>query len=106
MGMQAGQILEIAVKKAGSVEDKKKIRDMLYSMEVETAMGDYKVEPLSSTDSGLQIAAKCVLIQWQPKKAGRTLPYGQVVVGNWVKEVVWPEKYKTADPIYPFPGWK
>jgi len=106
MGMQAGQILEIAVKKAGSVEDKKKIRDILYSMEVETAMGDYKVEPLTSDHSGLQIAAKCVLIQWQPKKVGAKLPYGQVAVSNWVKEVVWPEKYKTADPIYPFPGWK
>ncbi len=106
MGMQAGQILEIAVKKAGSVENKKAIRDMLYSMEVETAMGDYKVKPLSSKDSGLQIAAKCVLIQWQRKKPGQKIPYAQVVVGDWVKEVVWPEKYKTADPIYPFPGWK
>ncbi len=106
MGMQAGQILEIAVKKAGSVENKKAIRDMLYSMEVETAMGDYKVKPLSSEDSGLQIAAKCVLIQWQRKKPGQKIPYAQVVVGDWVKEVVWPEKYKTADPIYPFPGWK
>lgn len=106
MGMQAGQILEIAVKKAGSVENKKAIRDNLYSMEVETCMGDYKVEPLSSNDSGLQIASKCVLIQWQKKKAGQKLPYAQVVVGDWVKEVVWPEKYKTAEPIYPFPGWK
>jgi branched-chain amino acid transport system substrate-binding protein len=106
MGMQAGQILEIAVKKAGTVQNKKAIRDMLYSMEVETCMGNYRVEPLSSKDSGFQIAAKCVLIQWQKKKPGEKLPYAQVAVGDWVKEVVWPDKYKTAAPIYPFPGWE
>jgi branched-chain amino acid transport system substrate-binding protein len=106
MGMVAGQILEIAVKKVGNLENKKAIRDTLYSMEVETVMGPYKVEPLSSKDSGLQVASKCVLIQWQRKKAGQQIPYAQVVVGDWVKEVIWPEKYKTADPIYPFPGWK
>jgi branched-chain amino acid transport system substrate-binding protein len=106
MGMLAGQILEIAVKKVGNIKDKKAIRDVLYSMEVETCMGPYKVEPLTSKNSGLQIASKCVLIQWQPKKPGQKLPYAQVAVGDWVKEVIWPEKYKTAEPIYPFPGWK
>jgi len=105
-GMVPGQLMEIAVKKAGSVENKVAIRNALYEMEVETVYGPYKVEPLSSKDSGFQIASKGLLIQWQKKKEGVKLPYGQVIVGDWVKEVVWPEKYKTAEPIYPFPGWE
>ena len=104
--MLPGQLLEIAVKKVGNIKDKKAIRDTLFSLEVETVYGPYKVEPLSSKDSGFQIASKGLLIQWQKKKPGVKPAYGQVVVGNWVKEVIWPEKLKTADPIYPFPGWK
>jgi branched-chain amino acid transport system substrate-binding protein len=105
-GMLPGQLLEIAVKKVGNVKNKKAIRDTLFSMEVDTVYGPYKVEPLSSKDSGFQIASKGLLIQWQRKKPGAKPAYGQVVVGNWVKEVIWPEKLKTADPIYPFPGWE
>lgn len=104
-GMVAGQLMEIAVKKAGSVENKKAIRDALFEMEVETCYGPYKVEPLTSKDSGLQIASKGLLIQWQKRKPGVKPRYGQVVVGEWVKEIIYPEKYKTAEPIYPFPGW-
>ena len=103
-GFLAGQIMEIAVKKAGTI-DRKAVRDMLHKMEVETVYGPYKVEPLESKDSGFQIASKGLLIQWQPKKPGVKYPYGQVIVGDWVKEVIWPEKLKTADPIYPHPGW-
>ena len=105
-GMLPGQLLEIAVKKVGNVKNKKAIRDTLFSMEVDTVYGPYKVEPLSSKDSGFQIASKGLLIQWQRKKPGAKPAYGQVVVGEWVKEVIWPEKLKTADAIYPFPGWE
>jgi branched-chain amino acid transport system substrate-binding protein len=104
-GMVAGQLLEIAVKKVGGIKDKEAIRDNLFSMAVDTVYGPYKVKPLDSPDSGLQVASKGLLIQWQKRKAGVELPYGQVAVGDWVKEVIWPEALKTAEPLYPFPGW-
>ena len=105
MGFFGCQLLEIAVKKAGAL-DHKAIRDHLFKIEVETIQGPYKVEPIGSTDSGLQIVAKCSLIQWQKKKPGVKLSPFKAIVGDYVREIVWPEKFKSADPIYPFPGWE
>lgn len=104
MGFFGCQLLEIAVKKAGSL-DRKSIRDHLFSMEVETVLGPYKVEPLGSENAGLQVAAKAFLVQWQKIPAGAPKPAGKAVVGNYVREIVWPDKFKSADPIYPFPSW-
>jgi len=104
-GFMGGQILEIAIKSVGSLKDLTAIRDMLFKMEVETIYGPYKVMPLESEDSGLQIGLKGLLVQWQKKKSGIQPSPDSCVVGDYVKEVVSPEKIKTADPIYPFPGW-
>ena len=105
-GCMGGQILEIAIKSVGSLEDLSAIRDKLFTMEVETIFGPYKVMPLESEDSGLQVGLTGLLIQWQKKKPGAKLSPDKCVVGDYVKEIIWPEKLKTADPIYPFPGWK
>ena len=104
MGFFGCQLMEIAVKKAGSL-DKKTIRDNLFSMEVETILGPYKVEPLGSKNAGLQMAAKAFLVQWQKIPDGAQKPSGKAVVGNYVREIIWPSKFKSADPVYPFPGW-
>jgi branched-chain amino acid transport system substrate-binding protein len=104
MGFFGCQLMEIAVKKAGSL-DKKAIRDNLFSMEVETILGPYKVEPLGSKNAGLQLAAKAFLIQWQKIPSGAQKPTGKLVVGDYVREIIWPSKFKSAEPIYPFPGW-
>ena len=103
-GYLAGQLMEIAVKEVGAI-DKEAIRDTLFEMEVETVYGPYKVLPLDSPDSGFQTASKGLLIQWQPKKAGVEYPPGQVIVGDWVKEVIYPYELATAEPIWPHPGW-
>ena len=104
MGFFGCQLLEIAVKKTGSL-DRKAIRDQLFSMEVETVLGPYKVEPLGSPNSGLQLAAKAFLVQWQKIAEGAPKPAGKCVVGKYVREIVWPDKFKSADAIYPFPSW-
>ena len=105
MGFFGCQLLEIAVKSAKTL-NRKAIRDILFKMEADTVAGPYKVEPLGSDDSGLQVAAKCWLIQWQKKKTGAEAQPYKAVIGNYVREVIWPDRYKTADPIYPFPGWE
>ena len=105
MGFFGCQLLEIAVKSAKTL-NRKAIRDILFKMEADTVAGPYKVEPLGSDDSGLQVAAKCWLIQWQKKKTGAEAQPYKAVIGNYVREVIWPDRYKTADPIYPFPAWE
>jgi len=104
MGFFGCQLLEIAVKKAGSL-DRKTIRDHLFSMEVETVLGPYKVEPLGSENAGLQVAAKAFLVQWHKIPEGAPKPAGKAVVSNYVREIVWPDKFRSAEPIYPFPSW-
>jgi branched-chain amino acid transport system substrate-binding protein len=105
MGFFGCQLLEIAVKKVSSL-NRRAIRDTLFNMEVETIVGPYKVDPLESKNSGIQTAYKCSLIQWQKRKPGAKLPRYKAVIGDYVREIVWPEKFKSADPIYPFPGWE
>ncbi|MBW1997227.1 MAG: amino acid ABC transporter substrate-binding protein [Deltaproteobacteria bacterium] len=104
-GFAAGQILEMAVKEVGSIEDRKAIRDKLYSMEVTTIFGKYQVNPLGHPDSGYQIGKTTNLIQWQ-EAAGKKLLPNQVPVEGMVKEIIYPKETATAEVIYPFPGWK
>jgi branched-chain amino acid transport system substrate-binding protein len=74
----AGQILEEAIKRAGSL-DREKIRDMLSSMDTMSIIGRYGVDR-----TGMQIKHFILVIQWQ----------------NGKKEVVWPEEIRTAKPIF------
>lgn len=74
----AGQLLEEAVKRAGSI-DKEKLRHVLSTMEAMTIIGRYKVDR-----TGLQIRHYNLIIQWQRGK----------------KEIVWPETIRTAEPIF------
>jgi branched-chain amino acid transport system substrate-binding protein len=103
-GFTGCQLLEVAVKKAGSL-NRKAIRDKLFEMEFENVQGLYKVAPLNSPDAGLQLGLAGFIIQWQKKKK-EDEGSAKIIVGDYVREVVWPEKFKTADLIYPFPGWE
>ncbi|MCI0528396.1 MAG: amino acid ABC transporter substrate-binding protein, partial [Nitrospira sp.] len=82
-GYAAGQVLEAAVTKVGSL-DREKIRDTLASLDMVTVYGRYKVDP-----DGLAIGHETFLIQWQKGK----------------HEIIWPEAYATAKLIYPIPPW-
>ncbi|MBI3988168.1 MAG: amino acid ABC transporter substrate-binding protein [candidate division NC10 bacterium] len=82
-GYAAGQVLEAAVTKVGSL-DREKIRDTLANLDMVTVYGRYKVD-----QDGLAIGHDVFLIQWQHGK----------------KEIVWPERYATAKLIYPIPSW-
>ena len=73
-----GQILEAAIKKAGSL-DREKIRVILSSMDAISIIGRYGVDK-----RGAQIKHFNIIVQWQ----------------NGKKKVVWPEDLKTADPIF------
>lgn len=83
-GYSASKVLEEAVKKVGSL-DQEKLRATLSSMETETPLGPYKVDP----QTGEQIAAKAVIVE---------------ILGG-KREVVWPPKLSTAKHILPYPQW-
>jgi branched-chain amino acid transport system substrate-binding protein len=74
----AGQILEIAVKKAKRV-DRDAIRATLASLDAMTIMGRYGVD-----EKGRQIRHFAVVVQWQ----------------NGKKETVAPKEFKSANPIW------
>ncbi|MBI3988171.1 MAG: ABC transporter substrate-binding protein [candidate division NC10 bacterium] len=82
-GYAAGQVLEAAVTKVGSL-DREKIRDALAGLDMVTVFGRYKVD-----QDGLAIGHDVFLIQWQQGK----------------REIVWPERYATAKLVYPIPPW-
>ena len=103
-GFAAGQILERAVKEVGSIEDKKALRDKLYSIKTITIFGEYEVNPLGHPDSGWQVGKATNLIQWQKAEGKRLLP-NQVAVEGMAKQIVYPKEMRTADVVYPFPGW-
>jgi branched-chain amino acid transport system substrate-binding protein len=88
------QVLEEAIKRVGNVEDKKAIRDVMYTLDTLTIFNGYKVAPLDSPDSGLQMAAKRLLLQWQ--KVG----------GELKKIAIYPPEAATGKFVYPFSGWK
>lgn len=88
------QVLEEAIKRVGNVKDKKAIRDVMYELDTLTIFNGYKVAPLDSPDSGLQMAAKRLLLQWQ--KVG----------GELTKVAIYPPEAATGKFVYPFSGWK
>ncbi|OGP58238.1 MAG: hypothetical protein A2162_00910 [Deltaproteobacteria bacterium RBG_13_52_11b] len=103
-GFAAGQILERVVKEIGSVDDKKAVRDKLYSLKTTTIFGEYEVNPLGHPDSGWQVGKATNLIQWQRAEGKKLLP-NQVAMEGMVKQIVYPKGARTADIVYPFPGW-
>jgi branched-chain amino acid transport system substrate-binding protein len=84
------QILEEAVKRAGSVEDRTAIRDVMFSLERDTVFAHYKVAPLNSPDAGLQIGAARVGMQYQIEN------------GELVNKVIYPNNIATGKFVYPF----
>ena len=77
------QVLEAAVKKAGSF-DNEKIRDALQNLETNTIFGPYKVDA-----KGSQVAKQAYVFQVQ----------------KGVRKVIWPDNVKEADLIFPTPPW-
>jgi branched-chain amino acid transport system substrate-binding protein len=78
------QILEEAVKRAGSL-DKEKIRDELLKLEMMTIWGPYKVN-----EKGAQVAKTAYIFQIQ----------------NGQRKIIWPDDAKEADLVFPKPAWK
>jgi len=82
-GYGAGQVLEAAVKKAGSL-DRDKLRAALFSLDTVTVFGNYKVDA-----TGRQIGKRGYAVQW--------------INGN--RELILPADVATAKPVYPFKDW-
>ena len=74
----ACQLFEKAVLATGSTSNQK-IRDYISALDTVTVLGRFKVDP-----AGSQIGHNSFIIQWQEGK----------------KEIVWPQKMKTAQPIF------
>jgi len=72
-----------AIRRAGTLEGEK-VRDALLKMDINTSFGAFKVD-----QTGLQIAHKMVLFQWQDGK----------------KVIVWPEELAPDKPRFPTPPW-
>lgn len=89
-GYSGCQILEEAVQRAGSVEDRTAIRDVMFSLERDTVFAHYKVAPLSSPDAGLQIGATRIGMQYQIEN------------GELVNKVIYPKDIATGKFVYPF----
>lgn len=82
-GYGTGQVLEAAVKQAGSL-DKDKIRRALSSLNITTVFGRYRVD-----GTGAQIGKPGYTIQWI----------------DGVREIILPRDVATAKPVYPFKDW-
>jgi branched-chain amino acid transport system substrate-binding protein len=74
----AGEVLEAAVKKAGSI-DRDILRKRLFTLDILTIIGRYGVDM-----TGMQVKHLNLIIQWQ----------------NGKKEVVWPADLSTAKPVF------
>jgi branched-chain amino acid transport system substrate-binding protein len=83
-GWAAGKVIEAAVAKAGSF-DQEKLRAAFSGLEMDNVLGGYKVAA-----DGSQLAAKPFLVQ--------------ILKGR--REVIWPEAYRSAEPVLPMPEWK
>jgi branched-chain amino acid transport system substrate-binding protein len=77
------QILVETVRRAGSL-DGEKIRDAIAKMDRNTVFGAFRVD-----QSGVQVAHKMLLFQWQDGK----------------KVIVWPEELAPGKPRFPTPPW-
>ena len=82
-GYGAGEVLEAAVKKAGST-DRDKVRAALFSLDIVTTFGRFKVD-----STGRQVGKPGYTIQWI----------------NGERELVLPADAATAKPVYPFKDW-
>ena len=82
-GYGAGQVLEEAVKNAGSL-NKERIRKSLSALQTTTVFGSYKVD-----ETGIQIGKPAYMIQWV----------------NGQRELVLPNDVSTAEIKYPTPSW-
>jgi len=80
----AGRLIEAAVERANSL-DSERLRTALATLETETPLGHYKVDPAN----GAQIGAKPLLTQ--------------VLRGR--REIVWPPELATARWQLPYPAW-
>lgn len=89
-GYGAAQILEQSVRQAGSFTDLQSVRDEMYALKTLTVFNSYEVAPLSSPDSGLQLAANRVMLQVQQTDAGLR------------NAVVYPSDAANSKWIYPF----
>lgn len=74
----AGQLMEEAIKKAGTF-DRKKLREIFSAMDIITIIGRYGVDR-----TGMQVKHFNLIVQWQ----------------NGEKEVVWPSELSSAKPIF------
>ncbi len=86
-GYAAGLVLERAIKMADSVNPDA-IKAALDKMDVMIFFGHIKFD--TGEAHGLQIGHDMVYLQWQKDKSG-----------NLVRQIVWPEAAKTAEPVYP-----
>jgi branched-chain amino acid transport system substrate-binding protein len=84
-GYAAGEVLQEAVRRAGTL-DQDKLREALAALTTETVLGRYKLDPAS----GEQLGARPALIQ--------------ILHGR--REVVWPDALATAMWRLPYPGWQ
>ncbi len=75
----------LAIETAGSLEVDR-VRSAMRGLRFMSVYGDWGIDP----ETGMQIAHKSVLIQWQKGK----------------KEIVWPPEAQTAKPCYPMPQSK
>lgn len=82
-GYGAGQVLEAAVKKAGSF-DRDKLRQALFDLDTVTAFGNFKVDK-----TGKQIGKPAYAVQWL----------------NGERHVVLPASAATQKVVYPFKDW-
>jgi branched-chain amino acid transport system substrate-binding protein len=78
------QVICDVVEKVGTTEDKEAIREQILKEDFLGVFGAFRVNA-----TGFQVAHKCVAIQWQ----------------NGKQEIIYPADLKTANPVYPFPGW-
>jgi len=83
-GYSACEVHLEAIRRAGTLAGEK-VRDAILKMDFDTAFGAFKVD-----QSGLQVAHKMVLFQWQDGK----------------KAIVWPDNLAPAKPRFPTPAWK
>lgn len=83
-GYSGVTVLEEAVKAAGSL-DQTKLRNVLDTLEIDTVMGHFKIDP----KTGTQLGAKGLLVQ--------------ILKGK--REIIWPEELKTAEAVLPLPAW-
>ncbi len=86
-GYAAGLVLQKAIEDAGSL-DTAAIKSALEKMDVMIFFGRIKFD--TGDAHGKQLGHDMVYLQWQKDASG-----------NLVRQIVWPEAAKTAEPIYP-----